>query len=189
VDRFLTLVNALNVVRAMRARAFAAVAAVVFVLSAAWLSTAQHPPIDAKVTVSKTMPAPLAYSDPAMRKSGTIEPAPGYRLYVIELAVGVSDIAAELETFRLVAEAGREYVATAAGGASNTLFPIARMELGQEMMQILPVEGVIAVTRHSPTNITVETTPRATLALLYEIPETATVIALKLPDGSVRSLR
>jgi hypothetical protein len=57
------------------------------------------------------------------------------------------------------------------------------------MMQILPVDGIIAVTRHSATSVIVETTPKATLALIYEIPENASVTALKLPDGTSRAIK
>ena len=97
-------------------RRIALVGSIVLV-TAAWPSIAQHPPIDAKVTVNKTIAGAVAYSNPALQVSGTIEATAGHRLYIVE------------------------------------------------------------------------TTPKATLALLYEIPETATAIALKLPDGSVRSLR
>lgn len=153
------------------------------------IAIGQHPRIDAKVTVSKTMTGAVAYSNPALRISGTIEAAPGHRLYIVELAVGESDVAAELAAFRLAVDGGTEYVAFAAGGGGNLLFPIDKIPMGQEMTQILPTDGIIAVTRNSPTSVIVETTPHATLALLYEIPETASVNALKLPDGTARSLR
>jgi len=150
---------------------------------------AQHPRIDAKVTVNRTMTGAVSYSNPAMRLSGTIEAGQGNRLYIVEIAVGESDVAAELAAFPLVLESGAEFVAIAAGGGSDLLFPIDKIPFGREMTQILKVEGIIAVTRYSPTNVIVETTPKATLALLYEIPEAASVTALKLPDGSARSLR
>src|SRR5262245_23342048 len=118
-----------------------------------------------------------------------MEPASGRRFYIVELAVGESDVEAELETFRLVAGGGVEFVAMAAGGGANLLFPIERLPMGREMTQILPVDGIIAVTRNSATSVLVETTPKATLALLYEIPADASIVAVKLPDGSTRSLR
>ena len=44
-----------------------------------------------------------------------------------------------------------EYVAIAAGGGPNPLFPIDKLPMGREMTQILRVEGIIAVTRNSAT--------------------------------------
>ena len=161
----------------------------IVMLAAASLSVAQQPAIDAKVTVNTGISGPIAFSNPAIQMRGTIEAAAGHWLYVVEIAVGASDVAGELSAFPLVIDGGRELVAIAAGGGSDLLFPIDRLALGNEMTQILKVEGIIAVTRHSATSVVVETTPKATLALLYEIPDTATPIAIKLPDGSVRSLR
>ena len=152
-------------------------------------ATGQHPRIDAKVTLSKTMTGAVAYSNPALRLSGTIEASAGNRLYIVELAVGESDVAAEIAAFRLAVDGGAEYVAIAAGGGANLLFPIEKLPMGHEMTQILPTDGVVAITRHSDTSVIVETTPKATLALLYEIPETASVNALTLPDGTVRAIR
>jgi hypothetical protein len=166
-----------------------AVAVSLVLLAAASLSVAQHPPIDAKVTLNKAVAGPIDFSNPAIRMRGTIEASAGNRLYIVEIAVGASDVAGELSAFPLVVDGGREFVAIAAGGGSDLLFPIDKLALGNEMTQILKVEGIIAVTRNSATSVVVETTPKATLALLYEIPETATAIAIRLPDGSVRSLR
>jgi hypothetical protein len=80
-------------------------------------------------------------------------------------------------------------VAIAAGGGPNLLFPIDKLPMGREMTQILRVEGIIAVTRNSATSVIVETTPKATLALLYEIPAGATSTGSKLPDGTSHPLR
>ena len=176
-------------VRAIGSRRVVGAVALIAMLAAASLSAAQHPPIDAKITVSKTIAGLIAYSNPAIHVSGTIEAAAGNRLYIVELAIGASDVAAELASFPLVIEGGREFIAIAAGGGSDLLFPTNKMAPGTEMRQFLKVEGVIAVARNSATSIIVETTPKATLALLYEIPEDATAIALKLPDGTARSLR
>jgi len=148
----------------------------------------QHPPIDTTVT-GKAIAGAVAYSNPALPLSGRMEPSQGSRFYVVELAVGESDVAAELDTFRLVVAGGAEYVAVAAGGGANLLFPIDKLPMGREMTQILPIDGIIAVTRNSITSVIVETTPKATLALLYEIPEAASVSALKLPDGTSRAIK
>jgi len=164
--------------------AFCAVA----LLVASTAATQQHPPIDATVT-GKTIAGPLGYSNPALRLGGRMESSPGNRFYIVELAVGESDVAAELDTFRLVVSGGAEYVAVAAGGGANLLFPIDKLPMGREMTQILPNDGIIAVTRNSPTSVIVETTPKATLALLYDIPVAATVTVIKLPDGTSRAIR
>ena len=166
-----------------------ALGALLAIAAGASLSLAQHPPIEATVTVSKTITGAISYSNPAIQVRGTIEAKAGQRLYVVEIAVGASDVAGELAAFPLVIDGGREFVAIAAGGGTDLLFPMEKLAVGSEMTQILKVEGIMSVARHSATNVIVETTPKATLALLYEIPEDATAIALKLPDGSARSLR
>jgi hypothetical protein len=148
----------------------------------------QHPRMDVTVT-GKTIDGEVGYSNPALRIGGTMQPSPGARFYVVELAVGESDVEAELDTFRLVVDGGVEFVAVAAGGGANLLFPIDKLPMGREMTQILPTDGMIAVTRNSTTSVIVETTPKATLTLLYEIPAAASVTAVKLPDGTSHSLR
>jgi hypothetical protein len=159
----------------------------VVLLSALSIAAAQHPPIDARVT-GKTLTRGVEWSNPSLKLTGTIEASPGHRLYLVEIAVGTSDVAAELNAFRL-AVSGAEYEAVAAGGGANLLFPVDILVVGHEMMQILPVDGIIAVTRKSATSVIVETTPRATLALLYDIPENASISALKLPDGTSRAIK
>lgn len=165
-----------------------AIVAVASLLNASVAVPQQHPAIDATVT-GRTVSGPVAYANPALRMSGTIEAPPGTRFFVVELAIGDSDVAAELDTFRLAVTGGAEYVAVAAGGGANLLIPVAKMQMGHEMTQILPSDGIIAVTRNSATSVIVETTPKATLALLYEIPEGASVAAIKLPDGTSHPLR
>jgi len=165
--------------------AVSACSAVIF--CAVSIAAGQHPPIDATVT-GKTVTGSIAWSDPSLKLSGALEAEPGHRLYLVEIAVGTSDVAAELAAFRLTVD-GAEYVAMAAGGGANLLVPIDILVPGHEMMQVLPVDGIIAVTRNSATSVTVETTPRATLALLYEIPENGSVGALKLPDGTTRAIK
>jgi hypothetical protein len=156
-------------------------------LSLLSLAPAQHPLIEAWVS-GRTLTRVVEWSNAALKLTGTIEAEQGRRLYLVEIRVGASDVAAELDTFRLTAD-GVEHVAIAAGGAVNLLFPIDILVTGHEMMQILPVDGIIAVTRKSETSVIVETTPRATLALLYEIPVNATVTALKFPDGTARPVK
>jgi hypothetical protein len=158
------------------------------VMVASIAAAQQHPPIDATVT-GKTIASPVGYSNPALRMSGRMDLSPGNRFYVVELTVGESDVAAELDSFRLVVSDGADYVAVAAGGGANLLFPIDKLPMGHEMTQILPIDGIIAVTRNSTTSVIVETTPKATLALLYEIPAGATVTGVRLPDGTSHPLK
>src|SRR5262245_13850705 len=56
----------------------------------------QHPAIDARVT-GRAIDGTIAYSNPALRIAGTLAPAPGRRFYLVELAVGESDVEAELD--------------------------------------------------------------------------------------------
>jgi hypothetical protein len=150
-------------------------------------AAAQHPLIEAWVSGS-TLTRGVEWSNAALKLKGTIEAEPGRRLYLVEIRVGASDVAADIDTFRLTAD-GVEHVAIAAGGGAKLLFPIDVLVTGHEMMQILPVDGIIALTRKSDTSVIVETTPRATLALLYEIPVNATVSAVKFPDGTSRAVK
>ena len=116
-------------------RRIALVGSIVLV-TAAWPSIAQHPPIDAKVTVNKTIAGAVAYSNPALQVSGTIEATAGHRLYIVEIAVGASDVAGELAAFPLVIEGGREVVAIAAGGGGDLLFPIEKIAIGASARKI-----------------------------------------------------
>ncbi|PYR02894.1 MAG: hypothetical protein DMF97_03335 [Acidobacteria bacterium] len=120
--------------------------------------------------------------------SGTIEPRAGSLLQLIEIALGDTDVEAEAATFQLVTADDIRYAPIAVGGGAQLLFPLDRLPIGHEMTQILPVDGIIAVTRNSATTVTVEATSMATLAFLYEVPRDATVKTLTLPDGSALAL-
>jgi hypothetical protein len=187
----MTVVSELDVARGFsRAKSTRSVISASFavLVSVVLSAAAQHPTIEAWVS-GRTLTRGVEWSNPALKLSGTIEAEQGQRLYLVEIRVGATDVAAELAAFRLAVGGGAEYVAVAAGGAANLLVPIDILVVGHEMMQILPVDGIIAVTRKSDTSVVVETTPRATLALLYDIPLNATVSALKLPDGTSRAIK
>jgi hypothetical protein len=53
----------------------------------------------------------------------------------------------------------------------------------REIGEILPSDAIVALTRRSSTSVTLEAGPRATLALLYELPLASAVRSLRLPDG------
>jgi hypothetical protein len=148
----------------------------------------QHPPIAARVTRVDSVRGPVEFSNPALSIKGTIEPRAGNLLQMIEIALGDTDVSAEASAFELVTADDRRYAPIAVGGGARLLFPLARLPIGDEMTQILPIEGIIAVTKNSATSVTVEATSMATLAFLYEVPRDATVKTLKLPDGGALAL-
>jgi hypothetical protein len=148
----------------------------------------QHPPIAAKVMRVESMRGPVEFSNPALRMKGAIEPRAGNLLLMIEIVLGDADVEAEASTFELVTADDNRYAPIAVGGGARLLFPLDRLPIGDEMTQILPIDGIIAVTKNSATSVTVEATSMATLAFLYEVPRDATVKTLKLPDGSALAL-
>ena len=148
----------------------------------------QHPPIAARVTRVDRIRGPVEFSNPALRMSGTIEPRAGNLLQLIEMALGDTDVEAEAAAFQLVTADDIRYDPIAVGGGARLLFPLDRLPIGREMTQILPVQGIIAVTKNSASSVTVEATSMATLAFLYEVPHGATVKTLQLPDGSALAL-
>jgi hypothetical protein len=147
-----------------------------------------HPPIAAKVSHVDSVRGPVEFSNPALRIKGTIEPRAGNLLQMIEIVLGDTDVEAEASTFELVTADDNRYAPIAVGGGAKLLFPLDRLPIGDEMTQILPIDGMIAVTKNSATSVTVEATSMATLAFLYEVPRDATVKTLKLPDGSALAL-
>src|SRR5207237_5732010 len=123
--------------------------------------------------------------NPAIHLKGVIAPTSGNRLQIVEIALGATPIYADLATFRLVSVAGEEFAPIAVGGRPDTLFPIARLPLEQEVGQILPSDAILAVTRHGQVSVTLEAGPQATLAFLYDIPRDAAAKSLRLPDGQM----
>lgn len=147
-------------------------------------STGQHGAIVAKVTAITSVNGALAFVNPVLRVRGTIDPAAGHRLQIVEIALGPTSVHSELGTFRLVTTADREYAPIAVGGASHLLFPVDRLTLGEEVGQILATDAILSLTKNSATSVTLDAGPLATLAFLFELPQDAAVKTLKLPDGS-----
>jgi hypothetical protein len=149
---------------------------------------AQHQPITATVTRVEMVRGPLEFSNPLLGIKGTIEPRAGHVLQIVEIALGDTDVSAELSTFVLVTAGDAQYAPVAVGGGSHLLFPVARLPTGREIAQILPTDAIVAVTKNSETSLTLEATAMATLAFLYDVPQDAAVKTLKLPDGSALAL-
>jgi hypothetical protein len=159
----------------------------IFVAIAAALhlsSPGQHEPIGAAVTVVTRVAGSFTFSNPALGLNGTVDPAPGDRLHIVEIALAATPVYAELETFRLVTTDDREYPPIGVGGAAYSMFPVDRLPIGREVGQVLPTDAVLAVTKNSATSVLLDAGPQATLAFLYELPQNATIKMRKLPDGS-----
>src|SRR5262249_35654113 len=94
-----------------RAKATRAVICASFavLLSVFSIAAAQHPTIEAWVS-GRTLTRGVEWSNPALKLNGTIEAEQGHRLYLVEVRIGATDVAAELDTFRLAAD-GVEHVA------------------------------------------------------------------------------
>ena len=158
--------------------------AVLLAVGAPAASTGQHGPIVAKVTTITSVNGALAFLNPVLRVNGTIDPAPGHRLQIVEIALGATPVRAELDTVRLVTTDDREYAPIAVGGSSQLLFPVDRLPPGEEVGQILATDAILSLTKNSATSVTLEAGPLATLAFLFEVPRDAAIKTLKLPDGS-----
>lgn len=154
--------------------------------------------IDARFTRMTSPASGIAFDNPALHLTGTIAATASHRLQIIEITLGETPIDVELSTFRLVTAAGDEFTPIAVGGRPDTLFPAARLPLDQEVGQILPSNAILAVTRHGEAarggaqgeiNVTLEAGPNATLAFLYDIPQDAAAVNLKLPNGRLLPLQ
>jgi hypothetical protein len=128
---------------------------------------------------------PYAYANPSLNLTGTIIPAPGHRLDIVVLALGATPVDAEVGGFVLLAVDGRSYAPIGVGGGAHLIFPLDRLPIGQEVGQVLPTDAIVAVTRNSIGSVTLEAGPQGTIALLYEVPASAVVKSLRLPDGSL----
>jgi hypothetical protein len=144
----------------------------------------QHEPIGATVTVVTRLAGSFMYSNPVLGLKGTVDPAPGHRLHIVEIALAATAVYAELRTFKLVTADDREYPPIAVGGAGYSMFPVDKLPLGREVGQVLPTDAILAVTRNSATSVLLDAGPKTTLAFLYEVPQDAALKTLKLPDGS-----
>jgi hypothetical protein len=157
-------------------------------LLVAWLGCAVAAQPVATLNVFKRASDPLPFSSPLVKMKGTIRPIPGSRLDLVVVTVGEAPIESEIRAFALVAEDGATYEPIAAGGGADLIFPIESLELGREMGQILPSDAEVLMRRTSSTSVTLEADPGATLALVFQLPERASVRALRLPGGSELAL-
>jgi hypothetical protein len=151
-------------------------------------AVARQTPLDATVTLVQALDNGLAFANPASRSKGTIEPAAGFRLEIVEITLGAMPIEADLSGFKLVSAGGLQYAPIGVGGGSDTIVPLERLPLGREVGQILKSNAIVAVTRTSTTSVTLDADPHATVALLYELPLASVSNALRLPDGTLLTL-
>jgi hypothetical protein len=149
---------------------------------------AQQTPLDANVTLVKALDGPLAFSNPAIKSKGTIEPAAGRRLEIVELTLGAMPIEADVSGFMLVAAGGRQYAPIGVGGGIDTILPLAALPIGREVGQILKSNAIVEVTRKSATSVTLDADPGATVVLLYELPLASVFRGLRAPDGTLLTL-
>lgn len=154
------------------------------VLLAAALSSAAAAQAIATLTMVKRASEPLPFSNPLVKLKGTIRPIPGSRLDLVVVTVGETPVECDIRAFSLVAADGSTYEPIAAGGGPDLIFPIESLEIGREMGQILPPsDAEVLMKRTSTASVTLEADPGATLAFVFQLPERATVRALRLPGG------
>ena len=163
-------------------------AALVLVAQAAPAVVAPHEPIGATVTLITRVAGSFPFANPVLGLKGNVDPAPGFRLQIIEIVLADAPVYAELETFKLVTTDDREYAPIAVGGEGYSMFPVDKLPLGREVGQVLRTDAILAVTKNSATSVLLDASPKATLAFLYEVPQDATPKTLKLPDGSRLSI-
>jgi hypothetical protein len=129
----------------------------------------------------------LPFAVPLLRVSGVLTPSPGHRLFVVALRVGEEPIEADdISRFLLVTSAGARGP-IGAGASERTIVPFDRLPVGREVGEILPSDAMLVLTRSTEARVTLEVGPQGTVAFLYDVPLTASVRALRLPDG--RELR
>ena len=95
--------------------------------------------------------------------------APGARLYAVTITLGEEPIETDVRRFVIVTKDGT-YEPIGAGGRADIIIPLDRVPLGREVGEILPSDAVLALTRTSPTAVTLEVGPRGTVAFLFELP-------------------
>jgi hypothetical protein len=142
------------------------------------------PPAGVSLTSVRTTTDPLWFSNPALGLKGTMTPIPGSRFEVVVVAVGDDAIAGELRQFTLRTADGASFEPIAAGGGADLIFPIDSMPLGRELGQILANDAEVVLTRTSPTSVTLEADPQATLAFVFQVPHAAAIVSLHLPSGA-----
>ena len=125
----------------------------------------------------------LPFDVPLLRVSGAVEPAAGHRLFIVLLRVATEPIdAGDISRFMLITSSGRR-TPIGAGATEVSIVPLDRIPVGGEVGEILPSNAMLVLTRGSSTRVAVEVGAQGTIALLFEVPLTATVRALRLPDG------
>jgi hypothetical protein len=132
---------------------------------------------------SREVAGALPFEIPTLQRlKGTIAPAAGHRLYAVTVAVGDEALIADTGAFTLMTSRGG-HKAIGAGWNGVSIIPFDRIPIGREIGQVLPSDALLALTRTSATQITVELGPRGTIAFLFDLPVDAIVRALRLPDG------
>jgi hypothetical protein len=139
--------------------------------------------IDVKLTMLRSPTGSLPFSSPALGLKGTIRPMPGDRFELVVIALGDKTIVAEVRQFVLVSAGGVSYAPVAIGGGPDLIFPLDCVPLGLEVGQILPSDAILSVKRVSTTSVTIDARAGVTIALVYQLPEGATLRSFKLPDG------
>jgi hypothetical protein len=136
----------------------------------------------AQITAHTEIVDVLPFEIPSLRLKGSVRAAPGARLYAVTITLGEEPIETDVRRFVIVTKDGT-YEPIGAGGRADIIIPLDRVPLGREVGEILPSDAVLALTRTSPTAVTLEVGPRGTVAFLFELPATVTVRAFRLPDG------
>ena len=136
----------------------------------------------AQITEHREIVDALPFEIPSLRLKGSVRAAPGARLYAVTVALGEEPIETDVRRFVLLTSDGTSEP-IGAGGRADIIIPLDRVPLGREVGEILPSDAVLALTRTSTTNVTLEVGPRGTVAFLFELRTAATVRALRLPDG------
>ncbi len=144
---------------------------------------------DVRVARVQSLAGSLVWDNPALHAKGVMVPAAGYRLDIVELAVGRDGLDGEVSAFALLAGGNRSFAPVGIGGAPNTMFPLERLAIGHEAGEILKSNAIFAVKRHSASRVTIEAGPLATVALLFEVPLASRATSLRFPDGTLRELK
>jgi hypothetical protein len=154
-----------------------------FVCAAALSPNLSAQTIDVKLTTLQSATGSLPFSSPALGVKGTIRPMPGDRFELVVITLGDRTIVGDVRQFVLVSAGGVSYAPVAIGGGPDLIVPLDCVPLGLEVGQILPSDAILSVKRVSTTSVTIDAKAGVTIALVYQLPEGATVRSFKLPDG------
>jgi hypothetical protein len=136
----------------------------------------------AQVTASERIVDGLAWVIPTLHDRGSLRAAAGNRLHVVTITLGEDPFETDVRRFVLVTTGGA-YEPIGAGARADLIVPLDRIPVNQEVGQILLSNAIVQLTRTSSDRVVFDVGSYGTAAFVFEVPATAAVRALRMPDG------